>query len=141
MSESQVDLSVIRGDWYYHMGYVTNAMNRTLDRAQRLWSEVAAEAGDEEVGQQLEAQCAMWAALTSDLDDKGAVRTGDQAFLDFIAACRSTKDSCDALETALGAGGSSSIYDSTLEQFTEACRQARGICDDLEMMREQRPDG
>ena len=82
----------------------------------------------------------MWSALTADLDTKGVVKTAEPPYLDFIALCRSTKDPCDALEEAHDAGGSSSAYDSPLEQFTEACRQARGLCDDLEMMREQRPE-
>lgn len=92
------------------------------------------------LGQLLHQTSDMRQALTIDLDARGAVKTGGQPYLDFIAVCRSTKGPCDELEQAHGAGGSSSIYDNELEQFTESCRQARDICDDLEMMREQRPD-
>ena len=140
MSEPQVDFSAIRGDWHFHMSFLTKAMSQTLARATRLWEEIGPEHNDDAVGQVVKQQAQMWAALNADPDATGALKTGEQSYLDFIQACRGSKDPCDALEEAQGAGGSSSIYDSALEQFTEACRQARGICDDLEMMREQRPE-
>jgi hypothetical protein len=140
MNEPQVDFSAIRGDWYFHMNFLTRAMTATLARACRLWQQIGAEHNAPAVGELVQRQAAMWAALTDDRDGRGAIKTHDQTYLDFIALCRSTKGPCDALEEAHGAGGSSSIYDSLLEQFTESCRQARGICDDLQMMREQRPD-
>jgi hypothetical protein len=37
MSDHGVDLSAIRGDWDSHARYVTNAMEQTLKRAQKLW--------------------------------------------------------------------------------------------------------
>ena len=140
MSEPQVDFSAIRGDWYFHMSFLANAMTQTLARAVKLWDEIGSNVTAAEVAQLVQQQADMWAALAADLDANGAIKTSEQAYLDLIQVCRSTKGPCDALEEAHGASGSSSIYDSTLEQFTEACRQARGICDDLEMMREQRPD-
>ena len=139
MSGPQVDLSQIRGDWYFHMNYLINGINRTLERAQKLWQDVGGEAGAEEVGKLLQQQTDIWAQLTDNLDDKGVIDTNSQLLQEFMEVCRSTKEPCDAFEQAHGASGSSSIYDSKLEQFTEACRQARGFCDDLEMMRDQRP--
>ena len=140
MEAPEVDFSAIRGDWYFHMRFLTNAMTRTLERASRLWAEIGAQLNADEVGRLVKAQLERWSALEGDLDEKGALKTGTPAYQEFIDLCRSTKVSCDALEETHGAGGSSSIYDSPLEQFTESCRQARGLCDDLEMMREQRPD-
>ena len=140
MEAPQVDFSAIRGDWYFHMRFITNAMTRTLERASRMWADVGADLNADELGRLVQAQHEHWSALTADPDDKGALKTADPAYQAFIDLCRSTKAPCDALEEAHGAGGSSSSYDSPLEQFTESCRQARGLCDDLEMMREQRPD-
>ena len=37
MSEHGIDLSAIRSDWGSHARYVTNAMEQTLKRAQKLW--------------------------------------------------------------------------------------------------------
>jgi len=140
MNEPKVDFSAIRGDWHFHMGFLTRAMASTLARASRLWQQIGADYNAPSVGTLIDQQANMWNALTNDLDAKGTIKTGEQPYLDFIQLCRNTKGPCDALEEAHGAGGSSSIYDNLLEQFTESCRQARGICDDLEMMREQRPD-
>ena len=140
MEAPEVDFSAIRGDWYFHMSFITNAMTRTLQRASRMWADIAAEFESQDVSRLVAAQAEQWAALTADLDDKGALKTQASAYQQFIAVCRSTKEHCDALEEAHGASGSSSSYDSELEQFTESCRQARGLCDDLEMMREQRPE-
>jgi hypothetical protein len=140
MMEAQIDLSQIRGDWYFHMNYVINGINQTLKRALKLWDEVKDEVDADEVGRLVKQQADIWAQLASDLDDKDMIKTDSPLLQEFIDVCRSTKGPCDALEEAQGTGGSSSIYDTTLEQFTEACRQGRAFCDDLEMMREQRPD-
>ena len=40
MSEDTVDLSQIRGDWDFHSRYVTNAMEQTLKRQNKLWREL-----------------------------------------------------------------------------------------------------
>jgi hypothetical protein len=140
MNEPQVDFSAIRGDWPFHMGFLTNGMTQTLKRAAKFWDSVRLDLSDDSVGQLVGKQTEMWTELMRDAEGRDVLDIDSQLFQDFIDVCRSTKDPCDALEVAQGVGGSSSIYDNTLEQFTEACRQARGLCDDLEMMREQRPD-
>lgn len=139
MDDPEVDLSEIRGDWHYHMRFLTNSMTQTLKRAVKLWDEVKSEVDDESIGRLVARQSGAWTELTDDRDAEDAVKTDSEGFQQFLDLCRSTKEPCDALELAKGLGGSSSIYDNTLEQFTEACRQARGLCDDLQMMREQRP--
>ena len=139
MDEPQVDFSAIRGDWHFHMRFLTNAMSRTLERASSMWADIGGELNTPEIGRLVEQQASDWSALTAALDEQGSPDVEDRRYMDFIALCRSTKEPCDALEGVHGASGSSSIYDSALEQFTESCRQARGLCDDLEMMREQRP--
>ena len=40
MSSEEVDLSQIRGDWDFHARYVTNAMEQTLKRQNKLWKEL-----------------------------------------------------------------------------------------------------
>jgi hypothetical protein len=37
-----VDLGAIRGDWNFHARYVTNALEQTLKRANKLWRELKA---------------------------------------------------------------------------------------------------
>jgi hypothetical protein len=37
VSEPEVDLSQIRGDWDFHSRYVTNAMEKTLRRLNKEW--------------------------------------------------------------------------------------------------------
>lgn len=140
MSEPQVDFSAIRGDWYFHMNFLTNSMSHTLKRVGHLRQKLSSELEGEEIAGLVDQQAEAWAALTQDVDAKGAIKVAEPALQAFVDLCRSSKEPCDALEVARGLGGSSSIYDNTLEQFTEACRQARGLCDDFEMMREQRPD-
>jgi hypothetical protein len=140
MDEPDVDFSEIRGDWYFHMAFLVNGMNHTLSRAGKLWAQVGSEVDDDEIGRLVSQQAALWTQISGAADERGAIRTDGELLTEFIEMCRSTKAPLDAMEQARGATGSSSIYDSTLEQFTEACRQARGFCDDLEMMREQRPD-
>jgi hypothetical protein len=139
MTERQVDLSQIRGDWHFHINYLANAIDATIRRSLTLWDAVQGEADAEHVGQLVKRQAEIWGQVTADRDSQGTIKTDGSLLDEFMEVCRSTKEPCDALEVAKGAGGSSSIYDTTLEQFTEACRQARGFCDDLEMMRDQRP--
>ena len=40
MSEPQVDFSAIRGDWRFHMNYVSNAITRTLARELKYWDQL-----------------------------------------------------------------------------------------------------
>lgn len=141
MTEPQVDLSQIRGDWSFHINYLTNAIDATIRRSLTLWDAVQGEADAAQVGKLVKRQAEIWGRVTADRDSNGAIKTGSSLLDEFMEVCRSTKEPCDALEVAKGAAGSSSIYDTKLEQFTETCRQARGFCDDLEMMRDQRPDG
>ena len=140
MAEKEVDLSQIRGDWHFHINYLTNAIDATIRRSLKLWDKVKGDADIEQVGELVTRQAEIWGQVTADRDDKNAIKTDSSLLAEFIEVCRSTKEPCDALEIAKGASGSSSFYDNELEQFTESCRQARGFCDDLEMMREQRPD-
>lgn len=141
MTQPQVDLSQIRGDWHFHINYLTNAIDATIRRSLKLCDAVQGEGGVDEIGELVKRQAEIWGQVTADRGSQGAIKTDGGLLDEFIEVCRSTKEPCDALEVAKGAGGSSSNYDTTLEQFTEACRQARGFCDDLEMMRDQRPDG
>jgi hypothetical protein len=140
MNEPEVDFSAIRGDWAFHINFLTNGMTQTVQRAAKFWAKVAADVNDDVIGQLVGKQTEIWTQLTHDTEERGAIDVDAKLLQDFIDVCRSTKEPCDDLEVAQGVGGSSSIYDNMLEQFTEACRQARGLCDDLEMMREQRPD-
>lgn len=134
----QVDLSQIRGDWYFHMNYLDNAMTNTLKRAVKLLGEVRAEV-DEDLAGAVTQLSQQWAALTKNRDAKDTFNIRNPDLDDFLLQLAGTKDLFDAFETARGLAGSASIYDSKLEQFTEAVRQARGFSDDLLMMREQMP--
>jgi hypothetical protein len=139
MSDSpQVDLSQIRGDWYFHMNYLDNAMTNTLKRAVKLLGEVEAEVDDDLAGA-VKQLSQSWTALAKDRDTKDTFNIRNPALDDFLQQLAGTKDLFDAFETARGLAGSASIYDSKLEQLTEAVRQARGFRDDLLMMREQKP--
>ena len=140
MNEPEVDFSAIRGDWVFHIRFLTNGMTQTLQRASKFWDKVVADVNNDVVGRLVRKQAEIWTQLTHDIEEGGVIDIDAELLQDFIDVCRSTKGPCDELEVAQGVGGSSSIYDNMLEQFTEACRQARGLCDDLEMMREQRPD-
>jgi len=139
MSETQVDLSQIRGDWNFHINYLNNAVQQTLKRANALWPRIAEQAGDGAVGDLLEQQTALWRELNDQLDEKGALPVTSDLLDRFVEVTQQTKAPCDALEEAEGAGGSSSTFDTTLEQFTEAMRQVRSFCEDLTMMRGQKP--
>jgi hypothetical protein len=137
MSESQVDLSQIRGDWAFHMNYLTNAIEQTVKRQLKLMDEAGVSAG--EIEQLVKKQAGIWQAVIADSDSDGVIPTADSRVQEFIEVSRQTKPLCDAYEEAEGLSGACYVTDSPAEQFTEACRQVRGLCDDLEMMREQRP--
>jgi hypothetical protein len=140
MSEPAVDFSQIRGDWYFHLNYLNEAVDNTLKRAVKLWQEVGKEANAPEIGKLLDRQVEAWAKLNAQKGAKGEISIHSPLMDEFFAAAQATKALCDALEETKGLGGSASIYDTQLEHFTEALRQARGFVPDLEMMREQKPD-
>jgi hypothetical protein len=132
MSEQGVDLSQIRGDWKFHIDYLTNAINWTMKRQMELWGQLSASASQPGIEQAVAKQKAIWDALVANANDKGTIPTADAGILDFIANCREAKPLCDAFED--------SDDSQPVEEFAEACRQTRALCDDLEMMRGQRPD-
>jgi hypothetical protein len=68
MSEPVVDLGAIRGDWNYHARYVTNAIEHTLKRTNKLWR-----------------------ALKSKSPADGEVPMSDALMEEFIEACRQTR--------------------------------------------------
>jgi hypothetical protein len=133
MSEQGVDLSQIRGDWYFHMNYLSNAITQTMKRQVSSWADLKAEAPNDEIEQAVGREAEMWAEIASTLNDKGTVDIKSDQIPEFIELCRSTFPACDAL---VAAGDPADVK---LEEFTEAARQVRGLCDDLEMMREQVP--
>lgn len=133
MSDQGVDLSQIRGDWYFHMNYLSNAITQTMKRQVSSWAELKTDKPNDEIDQAVSRESAMWAEIASTLTDKGAVDIKSDKIPEFIELCRGTFPACDAL---VAAGDPADIK---LEQFTEAARQVRGLCDDLEMMREQAP--
>ena len=129
MSEGNVDLSQIRGDWKFHMDYVQNAVDRTLKRQAKNWGELGDDANiNAVVGQQAK----IWAELKADANDRGTIPTTDGRLEKFITACRGAKAQIDAYQDK-----DDSV---NVEEFVEACRQTRALCDDLEMMKGQRPD-
>jgi hypothetical protein len=132
MSEAGADLSQIRGDWKFHMDYLTNAINHTMDRQMKLWTKLPDQWRDPQVEQAINAQKSLWDTLNADANSAGTIPTADPECVEFIAACRDGKAACDALEER--------DDKFAVEDFAEACRQTRALCDDLEMMREQRPD-
>ena len=129
MSESGVDLSQIRGDWKFHIDYLQNAVDRTLER-QAKYRVVLGE--DAALGTAVDDQARRWAALRAAADARGTIPTADEQLPEFIAACRDAKPLCDALQDRDDGENA--------EEFAEACRQLRALCDDLEMMIGQRPD-
>ena len=133
MSEQGADLSQIRGDWYFHMNFLANAITQTMKRQVSSWADLKAEVSDDGIDQAVSREAEMWAEITSKLDDKGAIPIGSDLIPQFITTCRDTFPACDALVEA------GDPADQKLEEFCEAARQVRGICDDLEMMREQAP--
>ncbi len=42
MSDQEVDLSSIRGDWYFHMNYLINALEQTQKFQMKLWRKIKA---------------------------------------------------------------------------------------------------
>lgn len=132
MSEAGEVLSQIRGDWKFHMDYLTNAITQTLKRQERLWRELDSSVRSPEVDEAVQQQQKLWSELIDGSDDAGTIPLTDNLLNEFIDACRSARPVCDGVLDE-----SDSLQ---VEEFSEACRQARGLCDDLEMMREQRPD-
>jgi hypothetical protein len=132
MSEQGVDLSQIRGDWKFHMDFLTNAITQTMKRQMKDWGEVSASANNAGLEQAMARQDALWNELLANANDKGTIPTADSKVDEFIAVCREAKAVCDEYQD--------SNDGELVEEFTEACRQTRGLCDDLEMMRDQRPD-
>lgn len=132
MSEQGVDLSQIRGDFYFHMNYLSNAITQTMKRQVSSWADLGV--SHDELGQAVSREAEMWAEISSNLNDKGSVDIKSDKIPEFIELCRGTFPACDALVEA------GDPADLKLEEFTEAARQVRGLCDDLEMMREQSPD-
>ena len=129
MSESGVDLSQIRGDWKFHMDFLQNAIEQTMKRQEKYWSELG---DDKEIDDAVANQARIWGELSANANAKGTIPTADGQVDEFIAACRDAKGRCDGYEEN---GDSESV-----EEFSEACRQVRALCDDLVMMKDQRPD-
>jgi len=132
MSEGGVDLSQIRGDWKFHMDYLTNAITQTMKRQIGIWSQLKSQAADDAIDKAMTRQKALWDKLNASADTNGTIPTTDAGCTDFIAICRDAKGPCDEFQD-----GDDSLL---VEEFAEACRQTRALCDDLEMMKEQRPD-
>lgn len=68
MSEAGVDLSAIRGDWDFHVRYVTNALDQTLKRVAKSWR-----------------------ALKGKAPAAGQVPVDGALMEEFIEACRQTR--------------------------------------------------
>jgi hypothetical protein len=132
MSEGGPDLSQIRGDWKFHMDYLTNAITQTMKRQMTSWDELPGNAKVPEIEKAVIHQKALWDELTENVDANGTISTEDPKCEQFIVVSRNAKGICDELQ---GRDESELV-----EEFAEACRHTRGLCDDLEMMREQRPD-
>jgi len=124
-----VDLSQIRGDWKFHMDYLQNAIERTLERQGKYWGKLD---NNDEIDANVKQTHSLWEELKASANDKGTISTTDGKMEEFISVCLASKPICDAYENANDA-------DATVEEFAEACRQARSLCPDLEMMKEQRP--
>ncbi len=135
----EVDFSQIRGDWHFHIDYLSNAVEQTLVRVLKLLPKVKDDVGSD-ISALVQKQSEVWTQFRKDRDPKGSINVANPLLDEFFALAKQTKAPCDAFEEAKGLGGSSSVYDNTLEQFTESVRQLRSFVDDLAMMREQRPD-
>jgi hypothetical protein len=129
MSEGAVDLSQIRGDWKFHMDYLQNAIDQTMQRQVQRWGDLG---DDEEIDNAVAEQSRIWGELIANANDKGTIPTADGRIEAFITACRGAKARCDAYEDK--------VDSVTVEEFSEAGRQVRALCDDLEMMKDQRPE-
>jgi hypothetical protein len=68
MSEPQVDLGAIAGDWDFHARYVTNSMEQTLKRLHKTWR-----------------------ALKAKSPSAGQVPMEGALMEEFIEACRQTR--------------------------------------------------
>jgi hypothetical protein len=135
MSEPQVDFSMIRGDWHFHMNYVSHAVDQTLARAAKLWAALGGRSTEPALDAEFARLSSAWAAVSADRDDKGSVKPESPAVNDFIAACRAAREPGDAwLDRSADASNIEAV-----KEFAESCRQLRGLCDDLELMREQKP--
>jgi hypothetical protein len=132
MSEEGVDLSQIRGDWKFHMDYVTNAVTQTLKRQMSYWAELSTRVDNAAIDASVKRQIAIWDELLATASEKGTIPTADSNVDKFIDVCRDAKPLCDDFQNTSD--------DELTEEFAEACRQTRGLCDDLELMRDQRPD-
>ncbi len=64
MSEQGVDLSQIRGDWKFHMDYLTNAVTQTMKRQLKDWGELSAGANNAGIEEAMTRQKALWDELT-----------------------------------------------------------------------------
>ena len=137
MSEQGVDLSQIRGDYWFHLNYLANAITQTIKRERRYLDSL--KISDAEIAGAVQRREELWGELKATGDGKAAFRTDSPLVDEFMQACRGSKDALDALEVAQGQSGSASTYNTELEHFTEACRQNRAFCDDIEMMRDQDP--
>lgn len=135
----QVDLSQIRGDWHFHLNYLTNAIKQSLVRAQKMWGDVKDEVNDATIGKFVDQLGDSWARLEATGNDKDPIDITSPILNEFMDICTRSKAPCDAMEEAKGLAGASSINDNPLEQFTEAMRQTRSFNDDLVMMRDQKP--
>jgi hypothetical protein len=135
MDEPQVDMSAIRGDWHFHMNYVSHAISVTLARAMKQWAGLAAASPPVEMATLAAQMAALWSGIAADLDSKGSVRVEAAAVTEFEAVCRATREPCDAWVAGHAAGSS---HLAGVKEVAEACRQLRALCDDLDLMREQR---
>jgi hypothetical protein len=72
MSEQQVDLGAIRGDWEFHARYVTNSLEQTLKRLHKNWR-----------------------GLKKQSIAAGVVPMAGELMDEFIEACRQTRALCD----------------------------------------------
>jgi hypothetical protein len=136
MNEPQVDFSAIRGDWHFHMNYVSHAISMTLARGMKYWADLGSSSPPPGLDATVKRLAATWGTVASDLDAKGSVRIESPVVSDFIDACRSTRAPCDAW-TSQSAGEPRVL--ANVKEFAEACRQLRGLCDDLDLMRAQKP--
>ena len=139
MSEAEVDFSQIRGDWHFHINYLSNAVHQSLKRAVKMWGDVQSEAGDAAIGELVSKLDDTWGRLEQTAKAEDRIDVSSPILDEWLALCAEVKAPCDALEEAKGLSGSASTYDLPLEHFTEAMRQVRSFNEDLVMMREQKP--
>ena len=136
MEQPQVDLSQIRGDWHFHMNYVSHAIDVTLARGLKEWTAVSSGA-PATVGALVTQLSSLWTQVSSNRDARGSVRIEATAVAEFEAACRATKEPCDAWVKQQAGSPPAKVAD--VKAFAESCRQLRAMCDDLDLMREQQP--